>query len=986
MLKVIRGPFDALEVRLIDDLSAKPRWEPVLVVARSNRVIRRLQRLLAARGTVLGVRFTTLERLAHDVAWDGEGVPVEDPLVLERLVLELLEKVFTETKFLGGALKSRRTAQALLGAILDLKEAGIPADRLAEALEAGDLVDKDKLAEVFKLYALYERALAEHRLVDRADLLRLAAQKVNRLPERLVFYGYYDLNQVQLDFLQSVVREKNVHLYFPYADVPAARVARTFYETYLAGLAGSVEDLPLRSPMLETLFSERITPVAADVTVMNAAGTHDEVWAVAKEILRLGLPFERIGVVARNLEPYAEIIDCIFHENAIPFTCSARRSIRSTPLARTVELLLMAPELDYDRPTVVELLSSGFVRKPEGSDPVLWDLATSRLGIGRGEAQWRSRISQGVANGGVSLRGEVEVPVSQLQRLLETFDRIARARLPEAGTWKELSGACLGILRSVLDADLGRVGEAVASLADLDAVALRKVTRREFVQALLERFDETTEEIGYDNSAGVQVVDAMAARGLRFEAVFILGLNEKVFPRFITEEPFLKDHNRAALRAMLGGKLEPRTTGYDEERMLFWLALGSAPKVYLSYQRADDEGRLLAPSTFLRDVVYRLEEAGGLKFAEFARTRARQTPRMPSERIRQVPVELLTPAELFMLGFRSEAFAPVVRELESAGGLGPRDGVIGDGFETFWEDYSTRVSPTAVERYAACPMQCFFSRVLGLEPFERPEEVDEVTPLELGQLAHAILHQFWRRYRGGPPEPLLEMTWRAETERFEREAFVRFPLLWKVQSRRVLTLVRRFLLEFDLPRLGPGAIVFPEQDMGPVPLAGVQFCGRLDRLSLVNGTLRIDDYKWKKTDEDLTELALTCERVQLPIYVRLAEGFARKHGLTADRIEAFLILMRRLQEPGTLKEAAGEQRIKVENGLDPGFWDEHGRAFEENLTRMVRLLAQGFFFVNPGRVCQNCDFETACRKSHLPTARRPRRDPRVRDYYDVREG
>lgn len=985
MLKVIQGPFAALEEQLLDDLSAKPKWEPVLVVARSNRVIRRLQRLLAARGTVLGVRFTTLERLVRDLVYGADAVPVEDPLLLQRLVLELLEKVFTGTKFLGGALRSPKTAQALLGAIMDLKEAGMPPERLSEALPAKELVDKDKLEEVFKLYELYERALAEHRLLDRADMLRVAAQRLDRLPERIVFYGYYDLNQAQLDFFGALVREKSVQMYFPCSEVPATRIARRFYETHLAGLAGSSQALPLRSPLLETLFAEQITPVSADVTVMNAAGTHDEVWAVAKEILRLGIPFERIGVVARSLQPYADTIDRIFHEHAIPFGCSARRSIRSTPLARTVELLLLAPELDYDRPTVIELLSSGFVRKPEGSDPVLWDLATSRLGIGRGESEWRSRISQGVVNGGVLLRGKertVAVSVPQLQMLLETFDRITRARLPEDGSWKELSSACLTILRTVLTADLGRVGEAVASLAALDAVALRPVTRREFVQTLLERFDETTEEIGYDNVAGVQVIDAMAARGLRFDVVFIIGLNEKVFPRFITEEPFIKDHNRSVLRALLGGKLDPRLMGYDDERMLFWLALGSAPKVYLSYQRADDEGRPLAPSTFLRDVVYRLRGAEGKKFDEFVR----QLPRMPSERIEQMPIETLTPAELFMRGFRSEEFAPIVQELESMGGLGPRDGVIGGGFESFWRSYSKRVSPTAVERYAACPLQCYFRHVLKLEPFERPEDVDEVTPLELGNLAHAILHRFYRQYKGGPPEALLESIWREETEKFEREAFVRFPLLWKVQSRHVLTLVRRFLLEFDLPRLGASPKVFPEQEAGPVELAGVQFKGRLDRISFVDGALRVDDYKWKQNEEDLQKVALTCERVQLPIYVRLAEAFAREQGLQVSRIEAYLILMRRLQSFSSVDEAAGEKAVEVERGLDPGFWEKHGRAFEDNLAKLVRLFGQGLFFVNPGEWCRNCDFATACRKNHLPTARRPRRDPRVKDYYDVREG
>ena len=35
---------------------------------------------------------------------------------------------------------------------------------------------------------------------------------------------------------------------------------------------------------------------------------------------------------------------------------------------------------------------------------------------------------------------------------------------------------------------------------------------------------------GYGERQGVKVLDAMSARGIPFRALFILGLNEKVFP------------------------------------------------------------------------------------------------------------------------------------------------------------------------------------------------------------------------------------------------------------------------------------------------------------------------------------------------------------------------------------------------------------------------------------------------------------------------
>jgi len=58
------------------------------------------------------------------------------------------------------------------------------------------------------------------------------------------------------------------------------------------------------------------------------------VWAAAKKILEWrgeGVPFEDMGVVARNLEPFVGALDAVFRDNRIPFSSSARRPIEATP-------------------------------------------------------------------------------------------------------------------------------------------------------------------------------------------------------------------------------------------------------------------------------------------------------------------------------------------------------------------------------------------------------------------------------------------------------------------------------------------------------------------------------------------------------------------------------------------------------------------------------------------------------------------------------
>ena len=105
--------------------------------------------------------------------------------------------------------------------------------------------------------------------------------------------------------------------------------------------------------------------------------------------------------------------------------------------------------------------------------------------------------------------------------------------------------------------------------------------------------------------AGVQVLEVQQARGLSFKVVFLLGMNEKVFPRLIREDPFLSDAARSALAQATGCRLGRKLDGYEEERFLFELMRQSATQhQYLLTERSDEEGKALIPSTYLKELEH----------------------------------------------------------------------------------------------------------------------------------------------------------------------------------------------------------------------------------------------------------------------------------------------------------------------------------------------------------------------------------------------
>ena len=119
--------------------------------------------------------------------------------------------------------------------------------------------------------------------------------------------------------------------------------------------------------------------------------------------------------------------------------------------------------------------------------------------------------------------------------------------------WRNPMFMCLGCptshrLSSPESADLTKVGSliqsALARLQQLDPLG-GDILWEEWVELFRRVLDETSIPIEEDRHQGVQVLDAMTARGMTVRALFLLGMNEKVFPRYVREDPFLRDRQRA---------------------------------------------------------------------------------------------------------------------------------------------------------------------------------------------------------------------------------------------------------------------------------------------------------------------------------------------------------------------------------------------------------------------------------------------------------
>jgi ATP-dependent helicase/nuclease subunit B len=980
VLHVAHGPFhtaleDALVGRIQELKSADP-LAPICVVAPSSRLANRVKEL-ALRACPKGVaalhvhHLMSFARLAA-----GEGASVEDDFLLERLVADLVAREFPRSVYLNHAAGAPRLARSLLDLLLDLREGGVDPEVAYRALQEGELGDDDrlKLGEIFALQKAYESELLRRGWTDRADLVRKAAERAPESAElagfkEILYYGVVELVQVQIDLLRAVSRRLPVRLYYPWVKRPEYAFAEEFFVQVVRPLADTHEALdpgPGPSPSVETL---------------HASGPRDEVWACAKRILEWhdeGVPFDEIGVVARRIEPYSDSVEGVFKEHRIPFSSSAWRPLERDPYVSSAKALLTLADGDFSRDAVMDLLGSPYFRHDGPSDPVLWDALSRVLGIGRGAAEWRRRLPE--KGGFLRKRGErgdereLAVPPEQVERFRRDVDRLLdRAVPPPAPTWEEYASWALGLIDEFLvpGPPAGLVREALERLAGLGRIAgtATGADRRDTALRLLA---DLRAPLGSGNIRGVQVIDAMAARGLPFRRLAVLGLNERVFPRFILEDPFVRDAVRSRIAARLGPRMPLKLKGYEEERFLFELLREAAgERLLLSYQRSDERGRAQVRSTFLSEE--------GTAVSRPPRRRLEFSPRPLLTRKEAGLVEALhggparVAAALKAFGGDAEGFrrrAEILREIDSARTPGRRDGVVGVSGR------GRTISPTALEKFATCPFLYFADRVLRLKPLEEPEEERETSPLEEGELFHGFLQTLHGRLKGNLPRsleearPEFDRTLAESFARLESERSVRHPLVWEAEKagiRRVLEAV----VAFDLANLdGFVPARFEQAVVGEVEVGGIRLhaAGFIDRLDLrPDGAFRVIDYKRSRSKGKYGSRMETGVRkgryYQPPLYFLLAERLLLGEGRKVDRAgsRSGYLFLRDLAE-----------------GRDGGMWLEGGLGgveaeFAGHLGRAIESIDKGEFVVRPGDHCKYCDFRTACRKQHTPTRMRAER-------------
>ncbi|THI82923.1 MAG: hypothetical protein CAF41_015345 [Nitrospira sp. CG24A] len=1052
MLRLVTGPFHpVLDCALIEDIrSCKigDPFAPLAIIVPSASLVEHLKHILTQHEprAFLNIHVLTFHQLAlrlrDDLASIAEAdsestLQLVDDFFFEQLVRQIILRKLSGLEPLMRLPASPGTWKGLWASVRDLKDAVVAPTTALKALAEGVFEDEDR-AWLHSLFTLHAAALEAGRSLGVGSPDDLAASLCRNLSDspflkglhHVFYYGFYDLSQVQLSFFESVTHVVPATVYFPLQDRPAFFFARQFFERHLLPLASTHEDLSGEGATTTELV---------ELSVKNVIGVEEELAMVCREILTLvevnGYRFDEIGVVARTLEPYQARLQSVFDRYRVPFTSTAGRPLLREPLAKTLLRLAALPLNDFDRVAMLDVVTSPFYRIQEAGSagenlrPDLWRSLVNALGITKGEAEWK-RVAAPIrslivrdAEAELSKHGERPVGSDDTSQLTYLWAMVSRLihdcrALPARGSIGTLTDAFLELAKSHVyvpglsalsstglpeSPDLTMIGSliqsALARLHHLDPLG-GEILWEEWVELFRRVLDETSIPIEEGRHQGVQVLDAMTARGMTVRALFLVGMNEKVFPRYVREDPFLRDRQRSLMESTLGYKIDQKLAGHEEELLLFeLLSRSAANRLYLSYQRADETGRIMASSSCI---------ALAMRDPRFIGKPEEQIPRRLSQQISEQPfIQDLLPAGELIIGclLQGHDALPVfdaagrdrllfeqgcatlnIIERESPE-LGPFDGMVSLQATVLPAVTTRGFSPTSLERYATCPFQYFAEKILRLEPIRRLQH-DHLSPLIIGTLVHASLRLSYERLVSlqWPDHALTDALVRSTVQEAVIETFADHAasqgtghaLLWMLACEQVTELVTSAVSFDQAEYLATGfrPVAFETAAQGVVALGSDSQCaslnihGTLDRVDYraEPPALRIVDYKYKQgseigaADRNLALSAVRGFRLQPPLYARMTLP-----SLPAATDVQFLFLA-----------PAWTQQIS-RSTFDAGLWTGHtGDMIRQTLKTLIQGIARGEFFILPDSYCDNCEFSGACRRHDIMAWWRSYRSPQAR--------
>ena len=543
-------------------------------------------------------------------------------------------------------------AKKAVSAVTEMKQSCVSKDDLSVLSKTvQNTAFSDKLHDIALILGAYD-ALTKHSFTDPLDLVEKTVSlmrgsdffsgKTVIIDE---FKGFTASQYLMLDRIiagseqvvaafccDSAAPRSNVDI-FANVSGTAAKLIR-YAASHGIGVETNVLPEPAdRQHVFESFLSGRSTGTCrgddGTVTIISAGSVHDEIGLVMNEIRRLvrenGYRYRDIVIISRTGDRYLNAVRNIAAINDVPCFTDTRIPASELPLSVFVTSALSSVKLDTKE--ILKYLKTGLAGLSDGEISTLenyvyvWSISGKKwlsdwdmnpAGLKSGEAGFdNTKLNE--------LREKAIAPIVRLARIdnatAEEFSAAVMRLIDDCntiGTLKEYADALdkKGMLR---EAEYQRAGYDVfiKVLDKICAVSKGTLTHSEFSDMLSQTLSfETVGEIPQTKDE-VMFGTADRIRPLRPKVVFLVGVNEDVFPASLKNDGLFSSAERTVMIdngfCVADNALSDRI---DENFLFYYSAAAASDKVYLSYSETGANGAALEPSSELVRIKKSFEGCG----------------------------------------------------------------------------------------------------------------------------------------------------------------------------------------------------------------------------------------------------------------------------------------------------------------------------------------------------------------------------------------
>jgi len=336
------------------------------------------------------------------------------------------------------------------------------------------------------------------------------------------------------------------------------------------------------------------------------------------------------AIIARDLEPYHDLLSVALLSRGIPFFLDRRRSIAHHPLVQWLRATLAVAVDPYAIEPVRLLLKTDLLPlQTQGEvEADAFDLENYLLAHGiSGAKAWQGEPWRRMPRGSSEHDDVSSVEQDSVNAVRKRFMELMGTWIDEAGdgcarTGPDWTDMLTGLIESLgINRRLADWATAAEEQGDLDGAEEHRQVWRDvmaFLSDLAYAFEDvavTVDELEQMLETGlsrltlglappmldqVLVGSIDRSRHPDIAAAVILGFNDGVFPATLSEDSILNDDDRELLagRGVHVGATRRRRT--LDERMLAYIAVTrAAEKLLVTYALSDEDGKELRPSPYI---------------------------------------------------------------------------------------------------------------------------------------------------------------------------------------------------------------------------------------------------------------------------------------------------------------------------------------------------------------------------------------------------